>query len=309
MKFWVPMKKFFNSPVKMFLATFIGSLVFVLGGCGTVGGSSKGDGGKVQVVATISVLQDLVERVGGDRVMVSTIVPVGGSPETFQPSPSDARKISEARVVFQNGAGLERWVGDLVRSAGGDDVKVIELSRGMDIVEGNPHLWLDAANAERYVEKVRDALIAADPQGAETYRTNAREYLAELEKLDGYIKEQARSIPKERRKLITIRDNILPYFAKAYGFELVGALLQNPRVEPSGRKVSAMVELIRNERVPAVFDQPQLNPRLAETIAREADVEVYEVYSDTLAGESGASSYEAMMRTNIDRIKEGLDGR
>ncbi len=301
------MKKFFNNPVKILFVLLLGTAIFVVGGCSSVGGGGESDG-KVQVAATISVLQDLVEQVGGNRVEVSTIVPVGGSPETFQPSPSDARKVSEARIVFQNGAGLEGWIEDLVQSAGDENPPVVKLANGMDLIEGNPHLWLDVSNAERYVEKIRDALIEVDPDGVETYRKNTKEYLAELEKLDGYIKDRARSIPKDRRKLITIQDNILPYFARAYGFELVGAVLQSPRVEPSGRKVSAVVELIRSERVPAVFDQPQLNPRLAETIAREADVEVYEIYSDTLAGESGAGSYKAMMRTNIDRIKEGLDG-
>lgn len=279
-------------------------------GCGSSGGGeSPGidtSEEKVQVAATISVLQDMVEQVGGDRVEVSTIVPVGGSPETFQPSPSDARKISESQVVFQNGAGLEEWMEDFVQSAGNENLTVVDLSGGMDLIEGNPHLWLDVSNAERYVEKIRDALIEADPEEAETYKTNTQEYVAELEKLDGYIKDQAQSIPKERRKLITIQDNILPYFARAYGFEMVGAVLQSPRAEPSGSEVSEMVGLIKNERVPAVFEQPQLNPRLAETIAQEADVEVYKIYSDTLVGESGASSYEAMMRTNINRIKEGL---
>lgn len=300
------MKNFFNNP-KIFLVTCIGFLLFVLSGCGFAGGN-EGAGGKVQVVATISVLQDLAEQVGGDRVDVSTIVPVGGSPETFQPSPSDAQKISEARVVFQNGAGLERWLGDLVQSAGGEDVRIVELSRGMNIMEGNPHLWLDVSNTERYVEKIRDALAEADPEGAETYRANAKEYLARLEKLDGYIKEQARSIPEERRKLVTFHD-AFPYFARAYGFDLVGVILQNPDAEPSGRKVADLVRKVEAEAVPAVFTEPQFNAKLAETIASEANVEVYELYTDTLEKKESAGSYEAMMRTNIDRIKEGLNGR
>lgn len=306
MRFWVSMKKFFNKPARLFLVVCIG-LVFALGGCGSEGTGDSGATGKIQAVATISVLQDLVQQVGGDRVEVSTIVPVGGSPETFQPSPSDAQRISEAQVVFQNGAGLEEWLGDLVQSAGGNDVKVVELSRDMNIVEGNPHLWLNVSNAAIYVEKIRDTLIEADPEGAETYRANAREYLAELEELDRYIEEQAASIPEERRKLVTFHD-AFPYFAKAYGFDLIGVILQNPDAEPSGRRVADLIREIENEEVPAVFTEPQFNSKLADTIAAEADVEVYELYTDTLEENEFAGSYEAMMRTNMDRIKEGLDG-
>ena len=301
-------------------------------GCGTSGGGASSDAdnseGKVRVTATISVLQDMVEQVGGDRVEVSTIVPVGGSPETFQPSPSDAQKISESQVIFQNGTGLEEWLGDLLQSAGGDETELVTLSEGLKPIEdggheeeehgdesegahehaaGNPHFWLDVSNAEYYVEEIRDALIEADLEGTKTYKANAKEYLSELKKLDGYIKEQSQSIPKDRRKLVTLHD-AFPYFVRAYGFDLIGVILQNPDSEPSSRKVADLVNEIESEKVPAVFTEPQFNAKLADTIASEADVGVYELYTDTLQKGKSAGSYEAMMRTNIDRIREGLDG-
>ena len=320
---WNTLKKFFNELEKEkrenqrragFRALFVVLLVFSAVGCGSAGAGGGNDTGKVQVVATISVLQDLVKQVGGDRVEVSTIVPVGGSPETFQPRPSDAQRISDARVVFQNGMGLEKWLDDLVQSAGGNKLTLVTLSDGLKPIgdsgaaAGNPHLWLDVSNAAIYVEKIRDALIEADPKGEAKYRANAREYLAELKKLDGYIKEQAQSIPKERRKLVTLHD-AFPYFARAYGFDLVGVILQNPDAEPSSRKVADLVRKVESERVPAVFTEPQFNAKLADTIASEAGVRVYELYTDTLGGKKSAGSYEAMMRTNIDRIRRGLDGR
>lgn len=274
--------------------------------------------------ATISVIRDLVEEVGGERVEVETIVPVGGSPETFQPSPSDAQKISESQVVFQNGLGLEGWLDDLLQSAGGEEVRVVELAEGLETVEdnahageeehaeeehahmeGNPHLWLDVSNAQIYVERIRDALIEADPDGAEEYRANAEEYLAELEELDRHIREQAGEIPEENRKLVTFHE-AFPYFAEAYGFEQVGVILRNPDAEPSSREVAEVVRAIREEDVPAIFTEPQFNSGLADTIAQEADVEVYELYSDTLSDTAVAGSYEEMMRTNIDRIVEAL---
>jgi zinc/manganese transport system substrate-binding protein/manganese/iron transport system substrate-binding protein len=293
------------------------------------------------VAATISVLQDLVEQVGGDRVEVSTVVPVGGSPETFQPKPSDAGRISEAEVVFENGLGLEAWLDDLVESAGGDGQAVVELSEGLEPIEGheeghegeahegeahegeehaeeehagehghehaegNPHFWLDVANAQHYVREIRDALVEVDPQGAEEYRVNARDYLRRLERLDAYVEERTGTIPEERRKLVTFHD-AFPYFAEAYGFEMVGVIVQNPEAEPSGREVAEVVRTVEEERVPAVFTEPQFNAGLADTIAQEANVEVYELYTDTLVEAEAADTYEAMMRTNTDRIVEGL---
>jgi zinc/manganese transport system substrate-binding protein/manganese/iron transport system substrate-binding protein len=286
-------------------------------------------------VATISVVRDLVEQVGGDRVEVSTIVPVGGSPETFQPKPSDAGTISEAQVVFKNGLGLEAWLDDLLESAGNQEQTVVELSEGLEPIdegeeheeehgegeheedghgeeahghehaEGNPHFWLDVANAQHYVEEIRDTLIEVDPEGAKEYRSNAREYLGRLERLDGYVEERTGSIPEDRRKLVTFHD-AFPYFAEAYGFEMVGVILQNPDAEPSSREVAEVVQTVEREQVPAVFTEPQFSSGLADTIAQEADVEVHELYTDTLVRDEAGDTYEAMMRTNTDRIVEAL---
>ena len=310
----------------------MGLLVAFVTGCGAGGASGgKGSGERVQVAATISVLQDLVEQVGGDRVEAFSIVPVGRSPETYGPSPRDAGRISESQVVFENGLGLDAWVEDLVESAGNEEQTVVELSEGLEQIEGgeheegehgaeepeeegehahehaegNPHLWLDVTNAEHYVERIRNTLVEVDPEGAEEYEANAGEYLAELEKLDGYVRERAEGIPDERRKLVTFHD-AFPYFAEAYGFELVGVVLENPEAEPGSREVAEVVRTIEEERVPVVFTEPQFNAGLADTVAQEAGVEVRELYTDTLVDDEAGDTYEAMMRTNIDRISEAL---
>lgn len=305
--------------------------VFCLGAfsCGSGAGGGSSTGGELKVSATISVIEDLAKEVGGDRVEVSSIVPAGADVHTFQPSPSDVREISESEVVFQNGLGLEEWMGDLIESAGGEGQTIVVLSEGIEPqkgdehgeehvaeeeheaggahehAEGNPHLWLDVHNAQKYVDRIRDALSEADPEGAEEYEANAEEYLAELQGLDAYVEEQAQSIPEENRKLVTFHD-AFPYFAAAYGFELVDVIIQNPEAEPSGRQAAQLVIRIEEERVPAVFTEPQFNQGLADTIAAEANVEVYELYSDSLVDDPEADSYVQMMRTNIDRVKEGL---
>jgi len=171
--------------------------------------------------------------------------------------------------------------------------------------EGNPHLWLDVANAEHYLERIRDTLVELDPEGAEEYEANAGEYLAELEELDGYIRERAEGIPEERRKLVTFHD-AFPYFADAYGFELVGVVLENPEAEPGSREVAEVVRTIEEAEVAVVFTEPQYSAGLADTIAGEAGVEVRELYTDTLVDDEAGDTYEAMMRTNIDRISEAL---
>jgi manganese/iron transport system substrate-binding protein len=312
----------------------VGLFVAVAVGCSGSGGGEESSDAKLTVAATTSVIADMVGHVGGNRVEVTTIVPVGGSPETFQPSPRDAGRISEARVVFENGAGLDAWVEDLVESAGSEDQRVVVLSEGLEAIggdehedehaaeedhgseadpeeaghehsEGNPHFWLDVKYAERYVERIRDALAEADPEGAEEYEANAREYLGELQELDRYIRKEARSIPEERRKLVTFHD-AFPYFAEAYGFELVGVILENPEAEPGSREVAEVVRTIEEEDVPAVFTEPQFNAGLADTVAQEADVRVYELYTDTLVENEAGSTYQRMMRTNIDRLVEVL---
>ena len=309
-------------------ALALGLVAAVAAGCG--GGAGQGGEEKLRVAATTSVISDLAGRVGGERVEAFSIVPVGGSPETFQPSPRDAGRVSEARVVFQNGLGLDAWVEDLIESAGGEEQRVVELAEGLQTLEegeheeeegaggeepgaehghehagGNPHLWLDVSYAEQYVEKIRDALVEADPEGADAYEANAEEYLAELDELDAYVREQVSGIPEERRKLVTFHD-AFPYFAEAYGFEMVGVVLKNPDAEPSSRAVAEVTRTIEREGVPAVFTEPQFNAALADTVAREAGVSVYELYTDTLVEDEDGSSYTQMMRTNADRVAEAL---
>jgi ABC-type Zn uptake system ZnuABC Zn-binding protein ZnuA len=338
------------------------------GGTGDEGGANAGSGEKVRVAATLPFVGDMVQEVGGDRVEVSTIVRSGDEVHTFQPSPSDAQKISEAQIVFENGLGLEQWLEDLVESAGNSDATIVELSGGLEPIEGggtghergdheegtegahsdehtdegssheegahenegethgeegseehagegqghaegNPHLWLSVPNAKHYVENARDALVEADPDGEQVYRQNAENYLAELEELDRYVREQVEAIPEENRKLVTFHDGF-PYFAQEYGFELVGVILQNPNAEASSREVAELTREVQKETVPAIFTEPQFNSGLADTIAQEAGVEVLPIYATFVEKgdivEEDIDSYEEMMRTNIDNMVEGL---
>jgi len=275
------------------------------------------------VVVSLPVFVSLVEAVGADRVRVSALVPGGTDPHTYQPTPRDAQVLADAEVVFVNGLGLEEWLSDLLASAG-SDARVVELGAGLATLhdehgheesegtpeaehahqheEGNPHLWLDPYYAAEYVRRIAQTLGELDPAGAVTYRENAERYIAEIEAFDAWAKEQIGRIPPERRKLVTFHD-AFPYFAEHYGLELVGVIVLSPGREPSPQELARLADLIRQQGVPAIFTEPQFNPKLAETLARETGVVVLELYSDTPpAGED----FLGMMRRNIEHVVEGL---
>ncbi|WP_165874229.1 metal ABC transporter substrate-binding protein [Rubrobacter taiwanensis] len=333
-------------------------LIFVAAGCGAAGDAEPREAGteRIQVAATIPILEDFVREVGGERVESFSIVPRGGDPHTFQATPQDARRIAESEVVFKNGLGLDDWIDGLIQSAGGGELRVVELSEGLeplehahdhgdehghghegehshgheeehghdhgdehghdhggehshehghDHSEGDPHFWLDVTYAMHYVEVIRDALSEVDPEGAGTYERNAEAYLRELEELDAYIMERAQTIPEEDRKLVTFHE-AFGYWAERYGFEEVGVVLPNPEAEPSARELAELSRQIREQGVGAIFTEPQFSGSAADAVAEEAGVEVYEVYTDTLIDDESADTYLSMMRTNIDRMVEGL---
>lgn len=301
------------------------------------GGSAGSSASRLQVTATLPLIGEFVREVGGQHVEVATILEPGDNPHGFQPSPTDARKIADAAVIVQNGLGLESWLSDLVASAKDESATVVALSEGLDRTGEhageqngghgeehargrgredahdhageNPHVWLAVPNAQRYVEIIRGVLTEADPGNAETYRVNAKRYHTRLGELDSYIRQQTASIPTGNRKLVTFHD-AFPHFAETYGYRLVGVVLENPNEKPSSGQVADLVRAIRNEKVPAVFTEPQFASSLADTIAAEANVEVHTLYA-TLAEKGGVveddvSTYTKMMRTNIDHVVAGL---
>lgn len=271
-------------------------------------------GGRVSVVATTTIFADLAARVAGPDASVDSLAPAGASIEDFAPKPEDARKVAGASVIIVNGLGLDRWAEPLLRNAS-NEARVVTLSEGLPRLgvgessgfeDGNPHFWFDVTYAKAYVERIRDGLVAADPSHREGYRSRASAYLAELDKLDAELKTQVTQIPASRRKLVTSHD-AFPYFAKAYGFTVVGFAQPEEGVEPSPAELAELVEKIRDEQVPAIFSEAQVSPRLAETLAREAGVKtvVADLPTDSL-GDPPADSYAGMMRVIVDKVVQAL---
>ena len=302
-------------------------LMAILGvGCG-VGGSSgqssgtNASGGKLDVVATTTQIGDLASNVGGGAVNVHQILQPNTDPHEYEPRPGDVKATAGAKLVFENGDNLDKWMDKVVSEAGGKP-KVVNLGKGVPVkLPGeesgpeasryDPHWWHDPKNAEAAVKEIRDALIKADPKDEETYRNNAKVYLTKLGKLDAGISSCMGKVPKGGRKLVTDHD-AFGYFAKRYGVDVVGAVIpsQTTQSQPSAKETSQLISLIKREHVKAVFPESSINPKLAQQISRETDASSnYTLYGDTL-GEKGSSgsTYLKMEAANANSMVKGFTG-
>lgn len=294
------------------------ALFAVVGAFAGFGDARAAEPAKPTVVATISILADYVSAVAGDTLVVETVVPVGGDPHTYEPVPSDARRLARAAMVFRNGLGLERWLDKLIGAAR-PDRPVVSLTEGfasLRVTEGayagdpDPHAWMDPHIAVRYVDAVERALRAQYPQHAATYAANAARYREQLAALDRDIAALMKTVPPARRQLVTTHD-AFRYFARRYGLNLVASIWGiSTETEPSAREVANIVGAIRKAGVPAVFIETTINPKLMQRIAAEARVRIgAPLYGDSVgAPGSGADSYLGMMRANAQAIARGLSG-
>ncbi len=266
---------------------------------------------KLTVVTTLTVLADMIQQVGGDKVQVKPLVPPGGEVHTYKPTPDDIKNVARATIVFYNGGHLEDWIDATIRSAGKPNVPIVVLSEGLPLIEEsdnepNPHLWLDVTNAKAYVEKIRDALSKVDPANTSYYTDRAKSYLDQLAELDTWIQAEVDKIPKARRKLVTFHD-AFPYFARRYGFSLHGVLVASPGKEPSARDLTGLVRRIKREEVPAVFAEAQFSAKAMEVLAKETEVRVItNLYNDTLSTGPEANTYIAMMKHDVTEIVDAL---
>ena len=265
---------------------------------------------RLNVVASFSILGDLVRNVGGTSVNVTTLVGPDGDAHVYVPTPSDAKRIADAKLVFVNGFGLEGWLPRLVQSAGGKAVIVTATSGIAPLKLGSdadPHAWQSPINAKIYVANIRDALVAADPADAEAFKSNASTYLAKLDALDREVREAVAQIPQSRRKVISTH-NAFGYFAAAYGVEFIAPLGVSTESEASARDIAGIITQIRVAKIPAVFLENISDPRLVSQIAAETGARVGgTLYSDSLTGEKGdAPTYIEMVRHNIMALTSAL---
>jgi zinc/manganese transport system substrate-binding protein len=265
---------------------------------------------RLNVVASFSILGDLVRNVGGDRANITTLVGPDGDAHVYAPTPADARKIADAKLVIVNGFGLEGWLPRLVQSAGGK-ASIVTATAGIAPLtlgsDADPHAWQSVANAKTYVGNIRDALVAADPASGQVFRANADAYLAKLDTLDGEVRAAVVQIPQTRRKVISTH-RAFGYFAAAYGVEFVAPIGVSTESEASARDIAGIITQVRAAKIPAVFLENVSDPRLIRRISAETGARVGgTLYSDSLTAEKGdAPTYIDMVRHNIKALTSAL---
>ena len=271
----------------------------------------------MRVLASFSILADIVKKVGGERVAVEALVGPGADAHAFQPSPADAGKAAAARLVVVNGLGFDPWMERLAAAAGAKDRIVVAARdvpalKAADAHDGHahasdldPHAWQSAPNMRRYVGTIRAALEQADPQG--DYTAGATTFLAELDALDADIRVAVAALPPNRRKVVTTHD-AFGYFAAEYGLAFLAPKGVSNEAEPSARDLARIIRQIREEKIPAVFLENVVDPRLMQRIAAETGARIGgKLYSDSLSPPDGpAPTYLAMMRHNIRELTTAL---
>jgi ABC-type Zn uptake system ZnuABC Zn-binding protein ZnuA len=300
-------------------ASVVAVAVIVAAACGpavsTPGAASSGSTSPapdaLKVVATTTVFADIVQNVGGSRVAATSIIPPGVGPEDYEPKPDDARKLADAKLIVSNGVGLDDFLDRLLASGTGGQTPQVVLGDGIPTLtengEQNPHFWLDPSLVKQYyVPKIAAKLTDLDPTGKATYDENASTYGVTLDSLDAELKAKISTIPEANRKLVTFHD-AFPYFARHFGFELVGVILENVGQEPTAAELAALVDKVKATGVKAVFSEAQFSPKLSETLAQEAGISqvVTSLYNDAL-GPAPADSYLGLMRWNVDQIVKAL---
>ncbi len=294
-----------------------------------------GEGEKLKVIATNTIVADLVKNVGGDLIDLTYMLPIGADAHTYQLTPPDVANVTEAHVFFANGFGLEEYLSELIQNAGGE-VAVVSLSSGVeerqmsakeateheedkdDEEQGvedehghegvDPHTWTTPANAAIFVENIEKALSALDPAYLESYKANAEKYQAELEKLDAWVKSQIETIPVENRKLVTDH-TVFGYYADRYGLEQVGAVIPSlsTTAEPSAQELAQLEEVIKEQGVKAIFVGNTVNPGLEQRVAEDTGTKLVTLYTESLGPEgSGVETYVDYIRHNTMAIVEAL---
>lgn len=299
-------------------------LVLALLGGACARQASGGSGERLRVVTTVSPITNLVQNVGCDRIEVWGIVPEGTNSHTFEPAPSDARLFAEADVVFVNGLHLEEPTRELAETNVGEGVPIVRLGErtiGPDEYifdfsfprergDPNPHLWTNPVYAKRYAEIIRDELSRLDPQHAAEYRANYERLAARLDELDRLTREVTATVPPQNRKLLTYHDSF-PYFAREYGWTVIGAIQPSDFSEPTPAEVARLIEQIRREGVPAIFGSEVFPSPVLEQIARETGARyVDDLRDDDLPGENGDPdhSYLGLMAFDFRTFMGALGG-
>lgn len=293
-------------------------LAFICGGLLSLL-SLQAQAAPLQVVASFSILGDLVKQIGGEHVDVKTLVGPDGDAHVFQPTPADAKTITASSIVFVNGLGFEGWMGRLVSSANFKG-KLVTVSDGiaktltMEDEDGHeakpvtdPHAWQSLTNGRLYVQNIAKALSAADAANATSYKAKADALDKELATLDVWVKTEIAKLPASKRKVISSHD-AFGYFASAYGVTFMAPVGISTEAEPSAKGMKKLIEQIKHEGVKAIFFENMASAKLVNQLASEAGAAVGQaLYADALSPANGpAATYQAMFKYNVTHLVEAM---
>ncbi len=287
---------------------------------------SLGPGERLRVVATTSIVGDVVRNIGGERIELGVLLPLGADPHAFEPTPQDVALVADAHIVFANGAGLETFLERLLESAGGGS-KVVPVSYGIELLgieagqeeevpgeeahadEGyDPHTWFDPNNVLIWADNIAGALGTLDPANAAAYEGDAAAYREQLRELHSWIETQVAQLPPAKRTLVTDHTT-LTYFVHRYGFEQIGAVLpgSSTLAQPSAQALADLESAVRAHEVKAVFVGKTVNPSLAQRVAQDTGTQLVFLYTGSL-GRPGepAATYLDLMRYDVSAIIQAL---
>ncbi len=308
------------------------ALGIALTACGGDDDSASGSGAPAKagqerplVVVTTSQLGDIVRQVAGEDAQIHQLLQANSDPHEYEPRPADVQATAGAKLVIESGNELDHWMEDVVKEAGGSPAEVAiapdhtpykvagEPEEGEDHADSefDPHWWHDPRNVESAVGVIRDELSKVAPGNAQAYKANADAYLVKVKALDAGIQACMNQVPPTERKLVTSHD-AFNYFTERYGITVVGAVIpsQSTQAQPSAGEIAKLADVVRREKVKAVFPESSINPDLAETLARETGAKAdYVLYGDTLGPEGSAGdTYLKMEAANADAMVKGFTG-
>jgi zinc/manganese transport system substrate-binding protein len=288
-------------------------LLITIALCATAVGAIAAD--KLPVMASFSILGDLVRVVGGDRVAVTTLVGADQDAHAFEPKAADAKNLLQTKLLVTNGLGFEPWAQKLVKSAGykgqsvvaSQGIKARAMSGEKGKAETDPHAWQDPTNVVLYVRNIAAALSKIDPLGTSTYQANSEAYILELQALDNESKTAFAAIAADKRKVITSHD-AFGYFGARYDIRFLAPQGVSTEAEPSAREVARLIRQIQKEKIKAVFVENMSNPKLLAQLSKDAGVTVGPaLYVDALSKAGGpADSYLQLIRHNVTQLARGM---
>jgi len=291
-------------------------VVLLISACSSLAKSSVPTDSKMHILATETFLGDIAQNVAGGRIKIETLLPATVDPHEFQPKPQDAVKITESKMLIVNGLGYETWLAKTLENVSGEQLIVVA-TKGLtpnpdpsgEHPDGDPHMWMNPLNTIQYVKNIRDGLAQVDPAGKDTYTANEDAYIAKLKNLDQWVKAEVAQLPPEKRLLVTNHD-ALGYFARAYDFKVVGAVIPSVTTEssPSAQQMASLIDTIKSSSAPAIFLDIGENQNLAKQIASESGAKVItDLYVESISVSEGpAPTYIDMIKHDVSIIVDAL---